>query len=58
MREEVKTRPLVSRWDENVDYFNLPEDTLYYDGEVYRILPRGDVMELPAVYFEKGLGEE
>jgi hypothetical protein len=51
----VPPKPLVSPRDENVDYFSLPEDSLYYDGELYRILPKGDVMELPTVYFEKGL---
>jgi hypothetical protein len=39
-----------------VNYFSLPEDTLYYDGELYSVLPKGDVMELPSVYFEKETG--
>ena len=52
----VPPKPLVSPENGNVDYFYLTEDSLYYDGEVYRILPMGDVMELPTVYFEKETG--
>ena len=29
---------------------------MYFDGEDYILLPQGDVMELPTVYFEKELG--
>jgi hypothetical protein len=36
-----------------VKYFTLPEDTLYYTGDTCQVLPKGDVMELPTVYFEK-----
>jgi hypothetical protein len=50
----VPPKPAVSRQDGNVDYFILPEDTMYFDGE-YTVLPKGDVMELPTVYFEKEL---
>jgi hypothetical protein len=39
----VPPKPLVSLRDENVTYFILPEDTLYYDGGLYRVLPEGDV---------------
>jgi hypothetical protein len=49
----VPPKPAVSRHDENVVYFILPEVMLYYDGSEYRVLPKGDVMELPSVYFEK-----
>ena len=46
---------IVSRQDGNVDYFTLPEDTLYFSGEEYVVLPEGDLMELPTVYFDKEL---
>ncbi|MDR2184987.1 MAG: hypothetical protein LBO80_04890 [Treponema sp.] len=51
----VPPKPVISRNDENVVYFTLPEITLYYDGSEYRILSEGEVMELPTVYFEKEL---
>ena len=47
---------VISKADENVKYFTLAEDTMYFDGENYTLLPEGDVMELPTVYFEKELG--
>jgi hypothetical protein len=47
---------VISRGDENVAYFTLPGDTMYFDGDEYVLLPRGDVMELPTVYFEKEQG--
>ena len=52
----VPAPAVISRMDENVAYFSLPEDTMYFDGVEYVLLPRGDVMELPTVYFEKEQG--
>jgi hypothetical protein len=54
----VPPKPAAGMRDRNVDYFNLPEDTLYYDAgsDSYLILPEGDVMEMPTVYFEKETG--
>ncbi|MDR3191616.1 MAG: hypothetical protein LBT87_00970 [Treponema sp.] len=51
----IPPKAAVSRQDENVNYFILPGDTLYFDGTDYTVLPKGDVMELPTVYFEKEL---
>jgi hypothetical protein len=40
----------VKSIDENMDYFTLPEDTLYFTGEdKYEIFPRGDVGDKIAV---------
>lgn len=51
----IPSKPAAFKQDENVDYFILGEDTLYFSGEGYDVLPKGDVMELPTVCFEKEL---